>query len=179
MKKDLNTIVLLVIMVAAVGFAVSCAQKNVVQNQPETTSQPEVATAPEKPTEVAKPQVVKMSPQPETTEMVFVMENVHFEFDSAILSAEAQALLTGKAEYLRTHQDVVIKVEGHCDERGTDAYNMALGERRANAVKKFLVNLGIDADRLNTISYGEERPLEMGQNEDAWSKNRRAQFVIN
>jgi peptidoglycan-associated lipoprotein len=73
----------------------------------------------------------------------------------------------------------MVTVEGHCDERGTDGYNKALGERRAEAVKEFLVTLGISSNRLNTISYGEERPIAMGQNEASWAKNRRAQFVIN
>jgi len=80
---------------------------------------------------------------------------------------------------LRTHSEIMITVEGHCDERGTDAYNIALGERRAEAVKNFLVDLGISANRLNTISYGEERPIVLGQNESSWAKNRRAQLVNN
>ena len=178
MKRNVNVLIMLVMIMAAMSFGVSCAQKNVVQNQPEETSQPEVAEAPETPAEVTETPVVQPPPKEDTTEIVFVMENVHFEFDSAVLSDEARVVLTGKAEYLREHQDVMIKIEGHCDERGTDAYNMALGERRADAVKKFLVNMGIGAERLNTISYGEERPLEMGQNEDAWAKNRRAEFVL-
>jgi peptidoglycan-associated lipoprotein len=82
-----------------------------------------------------------------------------------------------KAEYLRTDLGVTVTVEGHCDERGTDAYNMTLGERRAESVKNFLVSLGISANRLNTFSYGEERPIAMGQNEASWAKNRRAQFM--
>jgi peptidoglycan-associated lipoprotein len=80
---------------------------------------------------------------------------------------------------MRTNQDLTVTVEGHCDERGTGTYNMALGDRRAESAKNFLINLGISANRLSTISYGEERPIATGQNEVAWAKNRRAQFQIN
>jgi len=115
----------------------------------------------------------------EAAAMAFVTENIYFAFDSATLSDQAQEILNGKAEYLRSNSGVAITVEGHCDARGTDAYNMALGERRAESVRGFLVDLGISADRLHTLSYGEERPVAMGQNEASWAKNRRAQFVIN
>jgi peptidoglycan-associated lipoprotein len=111
--------------------------------------------------------------------MAFVNENIHFGFDSFVLSGQAQQILNSKADYLRANTGITVTVEGHCDERGTEAYNIALGERRAESVKNFLVNLGISANRLNTISYGEERPIAMGQNEAFWAKNRRAQFVIN
>jgi peptidoglycan-associated lipoprotein len=75
--------------------------------------------------------------------------------------------------------DATVTIEGHCDERGTNAYNMALGQRRADAAKDFLVNLGVDATRLTTISYGEEQPVDYGHNEEAWAKNRRDHFVLN
>ena len=88
-------------------------------------------------------------------------------------------MLKKKAEYLRTNPGARVAVEGHCDERGKDRYNLALGERRAESVKNFLMNMGISASRLNTISYGEKRPIDMGQNEASWAKNRRAQFVLN
>jgi len=80
---------------------------------------------------------------------------------------------------LNTNSGVTVTVEGHCDDRGTETYNIALGERRAESVKKFLVDLGVSANQLNTVSYGEERPIAMGQDEVSWAKNRRAQFVIN
>jgi peptidoglycan-associated lipoprotein len=106
-------------------------------------------------------------------------ENINFAFDSAVLSDNARQILNRKADYLRTYPGINVTVEGHCDERGTEAYNIALGERRAQSVKNFLVNLGISTDRLNTVSYGEERPVDKGHNEASWAKNRRAQFVIN
>jgi peptidoglycan-associated lipoprotein len=108
----------------------------------------------------------------------FVNQDVHFAFDSFTLSEEAKALLEQKATWLMENSQVTVQIEGHCDERGTTAYNLALGERRANAVKRYLVALGVDTSRLTTISYGEEFPLDPGHNEEAWARNRRAHFVI-
>jgi peptidoglycan-associated lipoprotein len=108
----------------------------------------------------------------------FLSENVYFDFDNATLDYQAQELLKQKAMWLRDNPDANVVIEGHCDERGTNAYNLALGERRAESAKAFLVDLGISDARLTTISYGEEKPLDMGHNEEAWAKNRRAAFVL-
>ena len=107
----------------------------------------------------------------------FVNEDVHFAYDSSALDAEAQAVLKSKAEFMRSTSGTVT-IEGHCDERGTSEYNMALGERRAQSAKKFLMNLGIAGSRMNTVSYGKERPLDPGHDESAWAKNRRAHFEL-
>lgn len=112
-------------------------------------------------------------------EAAFVNEDIHFAFDSFFLDAEAERILAQKAAWLQSNGDASVQIEGHCDERGTSAYNLALGERRANAVQEYLTVLGIAADRLSTISYGEEQPLDPGHDEAAWSRNRRAHFVIN
>jgi peptidoglycan-associated lipoprotein len=88
------------------------------------------------------------------------------------------AVLKEKAAWLQDRPEVDVLIEGHCDERGTNEYNLALGERRAQSAKVFLVNMGIASSRLTTVSYGEERPLDPGHDEAAWAKNRRAQFVI-
>ena len=110
----------------------------------------------------------------------FLDENIYFDFDSASLRADAQALLRAKAEYLEANRSLAsLTIEGHTDDRGTDAYNMALGAKRAEAVKQFLVDLGLAPNRFNTISYGEEKPLDPGQTEEAWAKNRRANFRLN
>lgn len=101
---------------------------------------------------------------------------VHFEYDSALLSEAGQADLRRNAEFLRKNPEAKIVVEGHTDERGADEYNLALGERRAKAVREYLTLLGVDATRLKTVSYGAEQPLDMAHNEDAWQQNRRAQF---
>ncbi|OQX62551.1 MAG: peptidoglycan-associated lipoprotein [Desulfococcus sp. 4484_241] len=108
----------------------------------------------------------------------FVNEDIHFDFDKATLTSEAREILKRKAKWLEENPDASIVIEGHCDERGTTEYNLALGDRRAKAARDFLVDLGISASRIDTISYGEERPLDPGHNEAAWAKNRRAHFVI-
>jgi peptidoglycan-associated lipoprotein len=105
-------------------------------------------------------------------------EPIHFAFDSYELSSEARSTLKDKAETLEMHPDWKVVIEGHCDERGTDEYNLALGERRARAAYEFLVLLGIDADRLSIISYGEEKPVDPDHTEAAWAKNRRDEFRV-
>jgi peptidoglycan-associated lipoprotein len=108
----------------------------------------------------------------------FANEDIHFDFDSAVIIGSAQNILQGKAQYLTNNPNVMAVIEGHCDERGTEAYNLSLGERRAEAVKNFLINLGVDSGRLNTISYGEERPVDAARTEAAWAKNRRAHLYV-
>lgn len=114
----------------------------------------------------------------QTERDMFENDDVLFEFDSAKLSSDAQDTLRRKAEWLKENPRARIIIEGHCDERGTNEYNLALGDRRAFSAKSFLVDLGIGDPRLTTVSYGEERPLDPGADEDAWAKNRRAHFVI-
>lgn len=106
-----------------------------------------------------------------------VSDRVLFDLDSSQLSAEAQQILSTQATWLKQHSNVNVTLEGHCDERGTREYNIALGERRATAAKKFLVGLGIAGNRISTISYGKERPAVVGSDESAWSQNRRAVTV--
>jgi peptidoglycan-associated lipoprotein len=108
----------------------------------------------------------------------FMSRDVHFAFNSFTLSGGAKALLEQKAQWLSANPEVAAQIEGHCDERGTIAYNLALGERRANAVRQYLVALGVSPSRLTSISYGEEFPLDPGHNEEAWAQNRRAHFAI-
>src|SRR3972149_10319064 len=108
---------------------------------------------------------------------VYEFTDIHFDFDKFNLREEDRAILQKYADWLNGNRDVAIIVEGHCDETGTAEYNLALGERRANAAAKFLIDLGIDAKRIKTISYGKELPLNPGHNEEAWAMNRRAHFV--
>ena len=107
-----------------------------------------------------------------------IQDMIFFDFDRSDLREEARQTLQQKAEALRQFPDIRIRIEGHADERGTVEYNLALGERRADAARAYLVDLGIDPDRMTTISYGEERPQMEGHNEAAWSQNRRDEFVI-
>jgi peptidoglycan-associated lipoprotein len=104
------------------------------------------------------------------------LERIYFNFDRYDLSPEAQAILINNAEYLKANPGEKIRIEGYCDERGSDEYNLALGERRALAAQKYLESLGISSDRLSVISYGEEMPLDPAQNESAYAMNRRAEF---
>jgi peptidoglycan-associated lipoprotein len=103
---------------------------------------------------------------------------VYFDFDSSAIRADQQPRLERNAAFLRENPQARIRIEGNCDERGTSEYNMALGERRAMSAKNYLVNLGIAENRITIISYGEEKPLVRGQNENAWTQNRRDDFVI-
>lgn len=103
---------------------------------------------------------------------------VYFEYDSSVLGAEARQHLADVAEYLAQNPDATLLVEGHCDERGTTEYNIGLGERRAQAIRDYLVRLGVDGTRISTISYGEERPAVAGHDEMAWAMNRRGELVL-
>ena len=106
------------------------------------------------------------------------LKTINFDFDKSTLSTEAKTILKANAEWLKKNPKVSIQIEGHCDSRGTIEYNLALGEKRAITVKKYILALGVKKDRLSVISYGKERPLVKEDNDAAWAKNRRANFVI-
>ncbi len=110
--------------------------------------------------------------------IAFESEDVFFEFDQATLTEESRRILQKKAAFLQKHRDVQVTIEGHCDQRGSSDYNLGLGQRRADSVKSYLQDLGIDGNRLATVSYGKEQPLDDGMNEAAWARNRRAHLVI-
>ncbi|MEN8199276.1 MAG: peptidoglycan-associated lipoprotein Pal [Thermodesulfobacteriota bacterium] len=103
---------------------------------------------------------------------------IYFDFDQARISADMQPVLTANADYMKESPGTAIVIEGNCDERGTNEYNLALGERRAINAKEYMVNLGVDSARIRTVSYGEERPLFSDQSEQDWSQNRRADFIV-
>ena len=111
--------------------------------------------------------------------IVNVGDRVFFEFDSSELTVDAQATLDAQAAWLMQYSDTNITIEGHADERGTREYNLALGEKRAQAVKNYLIGLGINPDRVSTISYGKERPAVVGSNDGAWAQNRRSVTIVN
>lgn len=172
----------LFLVLAVLGLAVlvaGCAgHKKIIKPAVE----PEVKTAPQTqpvtpsaPESTKEPQVVS---QPVVEKETITLEMIHFEFDKYRLLPEVKTILEKNAEILKTHPEVKAIIEGHCDERGTIEYNLALGEKRANSAEKYLLDLGIKPERLSTISYGKERPLDSGSNEEAWAKNRRAEFKI-
>jgi peptidoglycan-associated lipoprotein len=107
-----------------------------------------------------------------------LLKDIHFDFDKYDVRPEDVEFLKDNAELFMRHPSVMFQIEGHCDERGAIEYNLALGERRANSTKKYLISLGIGEDRISTISYGEEKPLDPGHSEEAWAKNRRAHLVV-
>jgi len=106
------------------------------------------------------------------------IQNIYYDYDKSSIRPDAREILKANAEIFMKNSSSKIVVEGHCDERGTAEYNMALGERRAQEAKQYLINLGIDASRIETISYGKERPLDNRSIEEAWAQNRRAQFLL-
>jgi len=189
-------ILAMVLIVPAMLFTVSCSKK-AVSTEPSTT---ETATTDTTQSDMDKQAEMDRQKQMEEERLAaeraeklkaeamerdtmmaknrFLNENVYFAFDDSTLDYQAQELLKQKAVWMRDNPDTNVVIEGHCDERGTNAYNLALGDRRAESVKSFMVNLGISSARMTTISYGEERPVDLGHNEEAWAKNRRAAFVI-
>lgn len=115
--------------------------------------------------------------QQTTRSKVAGLQRIHFDFDQSVIKTEYEPVLQGNAAYLKSHSGLNITIEGHCDERGTNEYNIALGDRRAKAAKRYLVNLGIGDNRMSTVSYGEERPLCTQHEESCWWQNRRAEFL--
>ncbi len=116
--------------------------------------------------------------QEEQRVMELIRKDIHFEFDSYTLNEEAKEILGAVAEYLHQNPNLSIRIEGNCDERGSTRYNLALGEKRANAAKEYLGYLGIDSSRVNTVSYGEEKPLCTEHTEECWARNRRDHIVV-
>lgn len=114
----------------------------------------------------------------QTVQQRGLIRDAFFGYDEAALSADAQAALTSSASWLKSNPSYGLLVEGHCDERGTEQYNLALGDRRASIVRDYLVTLGVDSARIRTVSYGEERPFDPGHDESAWAKNRRDHLVL-
>jgi peptidoglycan-associated lipoprotein len=112
----------------------------------------------------------------ETLGKGYILDPVHFEFDKYDIRTADRPILAAHAEWLKKHPDVKVMIEGHCDERGTVEYNLALGDKRATTVRRYLIDLGTDPNRLSWVSYGKERPVDPGHSEDAWFKNRRAEF---
>lgn len=195
MKKRVWMNVMMAVLVAGLFMTVSCAKKTIVAEptsvvdqakldaeakaraEAEARAEQERIRAQELADQLAKEKAMREAGMASAKDR-FVNENIQFEFDSSELTAMAIGLLKEKADYLNANQGIVVQIQGHCDERGTTEYNIALGERRAVTVKNYLINLGIPGSRLTTVSFGEERPLDPAENEAAYSKNRRAQFVL-
>lgn len=182
MKK---TFIFALVLILVFAFFISCRKK--VEEAPPPPTPPQVKEQP-KVEKVEKPAVVK---EPKLTEEEIFMakslqeinkeaplEMIHFDFDKYFIREDAKPVLEENAKWMEKFTTVKILIEGHCDERGTEEYNLALGEKRAKATYDYLASLGISPDRIKIISYGKSQPLDLGHNEIAWQKNRRAQFTI-
>jgi peptidoglycan-associated lipoprotein len=188
------TITAMALALLLIFFAAGCTKSKISSEPVTTTAEEEAARKAEadaRQRELARQKALAeenlkeesidatmISEQAQAQKDQFENEDIYFEFDSIRLTPEAQELLLKKAKYLRENPTATVIIEGHCDNRGTNEYNLALGEGRAQSAKTFLMDLGIDISRLNTLSYGEERPLDPQQTERAWAKNRRVHFVI-
>ena len=189
MRKGMWVGFALLLVVPGLLLTASCGKKKMVQPAETMSSQEDQDAARraemEKQRKAAEEQRIKEEALKEEAmrkeqmaREAFENEDVYFEFDSANLTSDAQMLLKEKAQWLEANADARAVIEGNCDERGSNEYNLALGDRRAEAAKTFLVNLGISASRLTTISYGEEKPVDTGKTETAYAKNRRDHFVL-
>jgi peptidoglycan-associated lipoprotein len=183
MRKNMTLIGFLVLIAFGMTIFTGCAEKKTVVK--DEAIQEQTAPAAQS-TDTVKEQAVTAPADQEQSAKVAAAATVevdildiNFDFDQSSIRPDAREILKANADILLKKGAARIAIEGYCDERGTAEYNMALGERRAQEAKKYLVNLGIKASQIKTISYGEERPLDPGNNEDAWAKNRRAHFVVN
>jgi len=165
-------------------MSVGCAKKQTVKS--EGTETPTAASAPapiaEEPMKEPPPPITVAPAMPPgvavTEEKISQFDDVRFDFDKSEVREEGRKACAVVADYLKKHPQAKMQIEGHCDDRGTAEYNMALGERRATAVMTYLVSLGVPKAALSTVSFGKEKPLDPAHNEEAWAKNRRAHFVL-
>ena len=185
MTKRTWTTVLALTLAGTLGFAAACKKK------PPTTA----AGAKPVGEEPVRPGETRVSPPPGNVPPGGVdtsvlpadvaeinakgyLKDAFFDYDKADLRDDARTALATDAEWLKRYRSVQFLIEGHCDERGTSEYNLALGDRRANAAKEYLVSLGVDASRVKTVSYGKERPFCTQSSEDCWQQNRRSHFLV-
>jgi peptidoglycan-associated lipoprotein len=180
-KRVMRGLVLMAFVGALLFFVSSCAKKQIDVSegiQPPAELKEEVVVVKEAPREVEVVDVEGLPPELVRKIEDFQNENIYFDFDKSDLKFDAQAVLKKKASFLRENPAYYVLIAGNCDNRGTEEYNLALGERRAASAKDFLMALGISGDRIKTISYGELRPADPRNNEEAWALNRRDEFKL-
>ncbi len=175
-KRETKGIMLIgsMILIVLLALTTGCAKRA-------ETPEPEFAPPPpveETPPPAPQESLSEVPPQPDIKEVQGRLQDIHFDFDKYNIRPDAREILAQDYEALKALPGVEILIEGHCDERGTVEYNLALGQKRAEAARDYLISLGMDPGRINTISYGEELPLDPRHNEEAWAKNRRAHIVI-
>jgi peptidoglycan-associated lipoprotein len=182
------------VLAAAMLFSTGCAKKETVKSTDsqatdaaagKTSSQPGIVSESMKPgdapgsasgSRLAAAEAAAGMAVTEETASIF--EDIRFDFDKSTIREDAKPILAKVAGYMKKNPGVKLQIEGHCDERGTAEYNMALGDRRADSARKYLVSLGIPGGALSIISFGEVKPLDPGHTEEAWARNRRAHFVL-
>ena len=195
-KKMMTGMIVLAFICSSFLLMTSCAKKQIQVSEPvqpatqEVKAEEDEAKAAEEAKSAAEQEAraeaerqarlrdLKMAQKLADEIRNFEAENIYFAFDRSDLTDESKSALREKGNWLRANGDYSVNISGNCDERGTAEYNLALGERRAHAAKKFLMGLGISENRLATISYGEERPVDPGHNDEAWAKNRNDQFTL-
>ena len=167
----MRSVLVILLGVFILAFCWGCKQGTKIKpavEQPAPKEEPKAEEKPAPPVEEKK-----------VTETVEIkLEPIYFDFDKYFIRQDAKKVLNQNAQLLKDNPQVNIRIEGNCDERGTVEYNLALGEKRARSAMDYLVNLGVEPSRISIISYGKEKPLYPGSNEEAWSKNRRDDFVI-
>ena len=173
--KMVSFVRLLVVVLAVGLLATGCAKKPAVD---ESSAQQQTQVSDQRPASVSDTAIADDPEAAARRAAAAGLQRIHFDFDKSDLTDEAKAILVQNAALLRAAPGVRILIEGHCDERGSDEYNLALGERRAIATRNYLVSLGVAEDRMRIISYGEEMPIALERTEEAWAKNRRAEFKI-
>ena len=170
---------IIIILFVGIGFiTVGCAKKNIMEKTEEVKPPVVQATPTPKAPTLTQPEASALVPSLQNEIKIFEDENIHFDFDKFDLKSKDMKILDQKVSFLKANPDLKIQIEGNCDERGTTEYNLALGDRRAKSAQSYLVEQGIATERISTISYGKERPLDPGHNEKAWAKNRRDHFVV-
>ena len=173
LKKGNAFAILALSLLVALSSFTGCAKKKTETPPPPVTKQEE--RRPE-------PRVTEKAPVEKTEEKVTLRESdlntIYFDYDKSVIKADQRSRLEKNAQLLKDNPSVKLLLEGHCDERGSNEYNIALGDRRAKSVQRFLSDYGISSSRVQTVSYGEERPASSGHNESAWSQNRRCEFTI-
>ncbi|HEU4960688.1 MAG TPA: peptidoglycan-associated lipoprotein Pal [Sphingomonas sp.] len=172
MAKLKTTLIAATALIAVAG----CSKKRPAELPPPPSQTPPAETMPTQPSGPVGTTVVPGSAA--DFKQSVSSDTIHFGTDMYNIDPESQAILDSQAQWLAKYPNVRITIEGHCDERGTREYNLALGDRRANAAKNYLATRGVDPSRINTISYGKERPIALGSNEEAWAQNRRAVTVV-
>lgn len=178
----------ILLILTLILFLFACAHKEPKAKAPSQPVVEEKAPVVEKEEVVEEPEVIKPVTETPSEDILSYgldelnrmgyLKHVYFDYDKFDIKDEYKAVLEENARFLKNNPTIKIRIEGHCDERGTREYNLALGEKRASAAKQYLISLGIEEDRIDTISFGKEKPFALCHNESCWWQNRRAHFVI-